>query len=124
LGLNLKQDKNFEPAIMQLEMIIRECSALKNEGQTVHFSTQALQSLDLSTLIALCQQLIHFIEFRFQMMSLYADMREREKHGAGPTSHIEWALRQLNDLETAFGTRFSPASSFMTHLRTLYRFGF
>ena len=61
----MSKDKYFEPAILSLEQFARECK-LQDTANT----RKLCNAYDLNSLAGLVTQLLQFIDFRFQMMSM------------------------------------------------------
>jgi hypothetical protein len=103
---------------------MRSCGQGPANLAAIPFSVQALSLFDTSTLIELCTLLGHFIEFRFQMMSLYVELKDKNISAGttGGTSHIEAALKRLGDVEATFESKFTHSSHITNHLNSLYKF--
>ena len=120
-----KQDKSYEPTIVQLEQIVKECTVARESAsqqqQQQMFAIQALNFFDLDSLINLCTQLIQFVEYRFHMMTFYVEFRDREKT-VNPNDHIESVYKQLVEIEENFCRKAYQQNYLMNYLRNLCRF--
>ncbi|RNA06131.1 hypothetical protein BpHYR1_000429 [Brachionus plicatilis] len=86
-------DRHYESAFLAFEQVSKETSS----NQRVQ-SQENLQ--DLSCLIEISSQLNQLIEFRYQMIMLYSELKDKElRHEKGS---VELALKNLQDLREKY----------------------